>query len=97
MRLVLILFVFIISIYVFPAFYIIHHSYHHNHHLNADCETCMEIFSIVKTVSKIVKFHNIYNSVIIYLSVSCIFFLGTRKKIFYLNNSPIKLKVKLTN
>lgn len=97
MRLVLILLVFILSIYVFPAFYIIHHSNHHMHFLNEDCETCMEVFSIVKAVSKIIRFHNIYNSVIIYLSISCIFFVKIRKHIFNLNNNPTSLKVKLIN
>ena len=97
MRLVLILLIFILSVYVFPAFYVIHHSHNYVHNLSEHCETCMEIFSIVKAISKVIKFHNIYNSVIIYLSISCIFFVKIRKYIFSLNNNPTRLKVKLIN
>lgn len=97
MKLILILLTFIISVYVFPACYVFYHSHNHVHHINEHCETCMEMFSIVKAVSKIIRFFNIYNSVIIYLAVSCIFFVKIRKETFYLNSNPTSLKVKLIN
>ena len=80
MKLILILFTFIISVYIFPVCYVIHHSHNHAHHIDEHCQTCIEIFSIVKAVSKILRFCNIYNSVIIYLAVLCIFLLAQEKE-----------------
>lgn len=97
MKLAVILFTFIISVYIFPVCYIFYHSNYHMHHSDEHCTTCIEMFSIVKAVTKIAKFSNIYNSVIIYLSISFIFFVRIMKVIFYLNNNPTKLKVKLIN
>ena len=97
MRLIIILTIFISSIYIFPVCYVFYHSHHHAHHADEKCKTCMEIFSIVKSVSKLLKFFNIYNLVVIYLGISCIFFVKIIKKIFYFNNTPTSLKVKLIN
>lgn len=96
MRLIIILTIFISSIYIFPVFYIFYHSYHHVHYIDENCETCIEIFSIVKALSKILKFFNTYN-VVLYIGISYIFMAKIRKIIFNFNDNPTILKVKLIN
>lgn len=100
MRFILILITFIISVYVFPSYYVffdLHIPIYYTQNIDEDCEICMDMFSVVKAVSKAIRFLNLYNSVIIYLAISFIFFVKIRKKIFYFTNNPTGLKVKLIN
>lgn len=97
MKLTIVLLTFIISAYIFPACYVLHHSHSHVHQVNESCETCLDIFSIVTTISKIIKFLSQYTSTIIYLAILFSCFSKKIKTIFYININPTTLKVKLIN
>ena len=97
MRLTIVLLAFIISAYIFPACYVLHHSYTHVHQVDENCETCLDIFSIVTIINKVIKFFSPYASIIIYLAILFSCFSKKIKTILYVNITPTSLKVKLIN
>ena len=91
---ILLVIVFITSVYAIPAYYVISHSDHHC--LDADCETCLNLSAIIKIINKISRIV-VACSFIISFSIIPIIFIKYNI-IFYNNNiTPIKLKVKLIN
>ena len=97
MKLIIVLLTFIISVYIFPACYVLHHSHSHVHQVNESCETCLDIFSISTIINKVVKFLSPYSSIIIYLAILFSCFSKKVRTIFYININPTTLKVKLIN
>ncbi len=96
MKLIIILIFFTASVYIFPVCYVFYHSYCYVHYADESCETCIDIFSIVKAVNKILIFFNIYNT-FVYFGISYIFIIKIKRIIFNFNNNPTSLKVKLIN
>lgn len=91
---ILLVIVFTTSVYAIPAYYVISHSDHHC--LDADCETCLNLYAIIKIINKISRIIIIFSFTVSFSVMPVIFI--KHNIVFYNNNiTPIKLKVKLIN
>ena len=91
---ILLIIIFITSMYAIPACYVVSHKDHHC--LDGNCETCLNLLAIIKIINKITRII-VVCSLIISISLLSVIFFKQNKISNYNNITPIKLKVKLIN